>query len=247
MSVRDLQGHRQLASHIEEHSGTVTSASQSPANDNGLPRLPAPASAFPCDALARIERRARSAMTSAPAQPQEWYLTFDRRSAPSIEPLMGWTGGSEPLAQLELKFPTLEQAVAYAQRQGLRYSIHHDVRSRTARDGRAQRRRVFSDATLGRLGLRRLQGTYGNAMAGGDVTPPPPLEPSAQHSAMDIVRDPNLSVDDKRSMLMNRAYDEYLLDQQAPANGTHRLRILEIEAALFALERSQWDRSSIAS
>ena len=52
-----------------------------------------------------------------------------------------------------------------------------------------------------------------------------------------IVRDPHLSVDDKRSM-MNRAFDEYLLDQRAgDAGETRWSRLQEIEQALQALER----------
>lgn len=206
-------------------------------NDNALPRLPAALPAFPQDAVARIERPARSAMTSAPLEPQAWRLVFERRSPPFVDPLMGWTGGRDPLAQIELTFPTLEQAVAYAQRQGLRYVVRHDVRSRQASERRARGRRAFSDATLGRLGLRRLQGSYGQAMARADATPPPPNEPAAQPSAMDIVQDPHLSVDDKRSLLMNRAYEEYLLDQRgAAADPTPWSRLREIEQALIALE-----------
>jgi hypothetical protein len=30
---------------------------------------------------------------------------FERRSPPFIDPLMGWTGGKDPLVQLELRFP----------------------------------------------------------------------------------------------------------------------------------------------
>jgi ETC complex I subunit conserved region len=207
---------------------------RSAANDNGLPRLPAVLPAFPRDAVARIERPARSAMTSATAMPQDWRLVFERRSPPFVDPLMGWTGGRDPLAQLELSFPSLDAAVAYAQRQGLRYVVCHDQASRQASERRARRRRAFSDATLQRLGLRGLQGTYGQAMAIADASPPPPGEPSAEPSAMDVVRDPLLSVDDKRSLLMNRAYDEYL-SGDAGQSGWQRLH--EIEQALQALER----------
>jgi hypothetical protein len=207
-------------------------------NDTGWPRLPAAQPAIPQDAVVRIERPARSAMTSAPADPQDWRLVFERRSAPFVEPLMGWTGSRDPLTQLELMFPTLEAAVAYAQRQGLRYVVRHDARSRRSSERRARRRRAFSDATLGRLGLPGLQQTYGQAMADADVSPPPPNEPAARPSAMDIVRDPHLSVDDKRSILMNRAFDEYLLDQRASDAGETRWsRLEEIEQALQALER----------
>jgi hypothetical protein len=146
---------------------------------------------------------------------------------------MGWTGGSDPLVDLALTFPSLESAVAYAQRQGLRYTVRHDVRSHRASEWRARRRRAFSDATLGRLGLAGLQAAYDEAMTQADATPPPPHEPGARPSAMDVVYDPHLSVDDKRSILMNRAFDEYASDS-SPAGFA---RLQEIEKALQALER----------
>src|ERR1700754_590773 len=88
------------------------------ANDN---RRHAPLSkpAFPADAVAHIHRPCRSATSSAPGE-AEWRLEFEPRSAPFLDPLMGWTGGSDPLRQLALSFPTLDAAVAYAERQGLR-------------------------------------------------------------------------------------------------------------------------------
>lgn len=209
------------------------------ANDNALPRLPAALPAFPHDAVARIERPARSAMTSAPAEPQDWRLVFERRSVPFVDALMGWTGSRDPLTQLELTFPTLEAAVSYARRQGRRYVVRHDARSRRSSERRAHRRRAFSDATLGRLGLPGLQETYVEAMADADANPPATNEPAAEPSAMDVVRDPNLLMDDKRSILMNRAFDEYLLDQRAGDAGEARWsQLQEIEQALQALERS---------
>lgn len=217
---------------------------QPPSNDNSLPRLPAALPAFPPDVLARIERPARSAMTSAPGESEGWRLVFERRSPPFIEPLMGWTGGRDPLTQVELTFPALEDAVSYARRQGLRYVVRHDARSRDATKGRARRRRAFSDATLNRLGLHRLRGRYGEAMAHADLTPPPPDEPATHPSAMDIVRNPQLSVDDKRSILMNRAFDEYLLDERASDAGETRWsRLQEIEQALLILEHRDGDRT----
>ncbi|CDX22193.1 hypothetical protein MPLB_230017 [Mesorhizobium sp. ORS 3324] len=36
---------------------------------------------------------------------------------------MGYTGGDDTLAQIELTFPTLESAVRYAERQGLTYCL----------------------------------------------------------------------------------------------------------------------------
>jgi ETC complex I subunit conserved region len=84
-------------------------------------------SVFPPDAVARIFRPARSALTSGKARTKRWVLHFDRRTPPVIEPLMGWTGGDDTLTQVELTFPTREAAVAYAERQGLTFVIEaHD-------------------------------------------------------------------------------------------------------------------------
>jgi hypothetical protein len=80
-------------------------------------------SLLPSDAVARIYRPVRSAMTSGKARTKKWVLRFDRRTAPFIEPLMGWAGGDDTLTQVELTFPTREAAVAYAQRQGLAYIV----------------------------------------------------------------------------------------------------------------------------
>ncbi|CAK7261745.1 protein of unknown function (plasmid) [Shinella sp. WSC3-e] len=64
-------------------------------------------SPFPDDAVARIFKPSRSVTTSGNARTKGWRLVFERRSAPFVEPLMGYTGGSDTLAQVELEFPTL--------------------------------------------------------------------------------------------------------------------------------------------
>jgi hypothetical protein len=81
-------------------------------------------SSFPLDAVAVIYRPARSAMTSGLANTRRWKLQFERRSAPFIEPLMGWTGCDDTLTQVELTFRSAEEAVAYARRQGLKFVVH---------------------------------------------------------------------------------------------------------------------------
>ena len=85
-------------------------------------------STFPPDAVARIYRPARSAMTSGKARTKKWMLCFEQRTKPFIEPLMGWTGSDDPLTQIELTFPTRAVATAYAERQGLTYVVEgHDA------------------------------------------------------------------------------------------------------------------------
>jgi hypothetical protein len=89
-------------------------------------------SVFSEDAVAVIYRPARSAMTSGKANTRHWKLRFERRTPPFIEPLMGWTGGDDPLTQVELTFPTREAAVGYAERQGLTFIVHGQDHARHA-------------------------------------------------------------------------------------------------------------------
>lgn len=79
--------------------------------------------AFPPDTTAMIYRPARSAMTSGKANTRRWKLRFEQRTAPFIEPLMGWTGGTDTLSQVELDFPSAEAAIAYAKRQGINFVV----------------------------------------------------------------------------------------------------------------------------
>lgn len=105
---------------------TKNPTSFGPDNDS-RPRLHEPVSStsrsvFPDGARARIYQPCRSAMTAAKPR-KVWRLVFERATSPFIEPLMGYTGGRETLNQVELNFPTLEAAVRYAARQGLRYVV----------------------------------------------------------------------------------------------------------------------------
>lgn len=94
-----------------------------PSNDNRHKPLSMMRSFFPSDAVARIFKPSRSVMTSGKARTNGWRLVFDRRSAPFIEPLMGYTGDRDTLTQVELDFPTRESAIRYAERQGLTYVV----------------------------------------------------------------------------------------------------------------------------
>jgi ETC complex I subunit conserved region len=88
-------------------------------------------------------------MTSGKACSKGWRLIFDRRSAPYVEPLMGWTGNDDPLAAVELSFPTLRAAVDYAERQGLPYVVQDSWEQNATQLKRVPRKltRAFSDDT----------------------------------------------------------------------------------------------------
>jgi hypothetical protein len=79
--------------------------------------------AFPPDTTAMIYRPARSVMTSGKANTRRWKLRFEQHAAPFIEPLMGWTSGTDTLSQIELDFPSAEAAIIYAKRQGINFVV----------------------------------------------------------------------------------------------------------------------------
>lgn len=74
-------------------------------------------------AEARIYQPARNTMQSGKGKTHHWVLEFDPAAARTIDPLMGWTSSGDTLQQLQLRFDTLEQAEAFAKRQGLVYRV----------------------------------------------------------------------------------------------------------------------------
>lgn len=211
------------------------------ANDNHRADQLLTPSVFPKGAAAIIFQPARSCMSSGRANSGGWRLVFERRSAPYLEPLMGWTSDDDPLAQVELSFPTLRSAIRYAERQGLSYGVQTSQQERADRPECAPRvTRAFSDATLERLGLGALQNSYMEAVAGAE----------ARHDRrgdegwtcpMAVAKDAALSIEAKRSILINWAWTEFLMehansDQLSDHGRPSRLR--EVELALLELERA---------
>ncbi len=73
---------------------------------------------------ARIYRPAKSAMQSGRANTRSWVLEFVNPSARRrIDPLMGWTSIDDTSGQVRLTFDTREQAIAYAEREGLNFIV----------------------------------------------------------------------------------------------------------------------------
>jgi ETC complex I subunit-like protein len=72
---------------------------------------------------ARIYRPAPNAMQSGKGKSKDWVLVHEQAAARSIEPLMGYTSATDTRQQLKLSFDTLEAAEAYAQKNGIPYSV----------------------------------------------------------------------------------------------------------------------------
>ena len=72
---------------------------------------------------ARIFKPSKSAMTSGRAKTKEWVLEFVETGRRSADPLMGWTSIDDTAGQVSLEFETRDQAIAYAKRHGITYSV----------------------------------------------------------------------------------------------------------------------------
>jgi hypothetical protein len=187
-------------------------------------------------AEAAIVRRERPATTGGRARTKEWVLRFERRSPPFIEPLMGWTGGDDPLAnEVELTFRSREEAVGYAERYGLAYRVRPDAPE--------ERGWVCDRSAAEAIGavvwLSRLQASYGRC----DLSGCPDLDRALVNPAAvfaspdDVVRHPLLSRDCKREILWRWAWDEYLIElaqDEGMAEGPPS-RLAEVKAALRVL------------
>jgi hypothetical protein len=72
---------------------------------------------------ARIFQPPKNAMQSGWANTREWLLEFIPTSPQRPDPLMGWIGSADTQGQVRLTFPTREEAVAYAEQNGLTYDV----------------------------------------------------------------------------------------------------------------------------
>jgi hypothetical protein len=79
-------------------------------------------------AIARIFRPAKTAMQSGRGKTHKWVLDYEQVTRRQPDPLMGWSSASDTLNQVNLRFDTLEEAIAFAKKQGLDYTIEepHD-------------------------------------------------------------------------------------------------------------------------
>lgn len=73
--------------------------------------------------IARIYQRPKNAMSSGRARTTSWVLDFAPAEAKQADPLTGWAGSGDTRDQIRLSFPTQEAAIAYAEREGLAFTV----------------------------------------------------------------------------------------------------------------------------
>ena len=83
---------------------------------------------------ARIYRPAPNAMQSGRGKSKDWVLVHEPAAPRQIEPLMGYTSTTDTQAQIRLSFDTLEEAEAYAQRNGIAYHVLPEHRATPKRN-----------------------------------------------------------------------------------------------------------------
>jgi hypothetical protein len=79
---------------------------------------------------ARIYRPAKTAMQSGKAKADTWTLEFEPEQPRKVEPLMGYTSSRDMKSQIRLTFETKEEAIAYAQKNGIAYTVFEPKETR---------------------------------------------------------------------------------------------------------------------
>ena len=74
-------------------------------------------------ARARIYRPTKTAMQSGRAQARKWILEYEAATPRRPDPLMGWASAEDTLNEVQLRFDTRDEAVAFAEKLGLEYAV----------------------------------------------------------------------------------------------------------------------------
>ena len=71
------------------------------------------------DKPARVYKPAKTAMQSGRAKTHGWVLEFEPGAAKRPDALMGWAGSADTSGQVQLRFATQEEALAFASQHGI--------------------------------------------------------------------------------------------------------------------------------
>ena len=93
----------------------------------------------------RIFKPARNAMQSGKGKSEFWVLEHEAEAPRTAEPLMGWTSSNDMRQQVKLSFETREEAIAYAEREGLAYTVMPEIPA-----GRAVKKSYSDNFKFGR-------------------------------------------------------------------------------------------------
>ena len=72
---------------------------------------------------ARIFQPSRATTQSGLGKTRQWILEYEPATPRRLESLMGWTSSGDSLNQIRLRFSTKEEAVCFAEREGLTFSV----------------------------------------------------------------------------------------------------------------------------
>lgn len=72
---------------------------------------------------ARIYQNQKNALQSGKALTHKWVLEHAPAEAKQADPLTGWAGSGDTRQQVKLTFPSQDAAIAYADKQGIAYTI----------------------------------------------------------------------------------------------------------------------------
>ena len=73
--------------------------------------------------IARISELDRKTTQSGRANSGRWLLEFERQEPLRPDPLTGWAGSGDTNPQVRMTFATKDEAIAYAERNGLSYHL----------------------------------------------------------------------------------------------------------------------------
>ena len=79
-----------------------------------------------------IFKPTKTAMQSGRRNTRQWVLEYEQASRRDPDPLMGWSSARDTLNEVRLRFDSEAEAVAFAKREGLAYTLI-EPQARTAK------------------------------------------------------------------------------------------------------------------